>query len=144
MQAVKVSYTLLLTGSPSIDVWIRSNGPHINHSQDSVYKEYVESVAKSTESGTSSDGIQAEPPCFCNKPRFRCFQPDIKETKFDKSFNHISTSQIRHDAVVYRPCQELSPTLLVYTFSLLVQGGTGESIPRSNLPLLRIQVPRHS
>src|SRR5271163_4490704 len=93
MQAVKVLYTLLLTCSPSIDVWIRSNGHHINHSQDSVYKEYVESVANSTESGTSSDRIHAEPPCFCHKRMFRSFHPDIKETKFDKSFNRISTSQ---------------------------------------------------
>jgi len=93
MQAGKVLYTLLLTSSPSIDVWIRSNGHHINHSQDSVYKEYVESVANSTESGTSSDRIHPEPPCFCNKRRFRCFLPDIKETKFHKSFNRISTSQ---------------------------------------------------
>ena len=93
MQAVKVMYTLVLTGSPSIDVWIRSDGHHFNHSQDSVYKEYVQSIANSTESGTSSGRIHAEPPCFCNKRRSRCFQPDITETKFDKSFNRISTSQ---------------------------------------------------
>jgi len=66
---------------------------NINHSQDSVYKEYVESVANSTESDTSSDRIHAEPPCFCIKRRFQCFQPDIKETKFDKSLNRVSTSQ---------------------------------------------------